>query len=158
MAIITKTTTTYKQLLSYANKLRRESLKDLKNKLKPEILELMQDGISPTQGGEWYPEYSERYKRGILSGKYKKSISPVNLKLTGKLHRSLKVKTNVKSGTITLKFTDDKAAKHDKGLGVLPVRQLLPNSGQRFHANIRLLIDRTVKNFAIRLAKKASDR
>ena len=160
MAITTKTTASYKQLLRFARDLRKEALKDLRKKINVEITELMADGISPTQGGAWHSEYSQRYKRQIAAGKYRgKSISPVNLRLTGKMYRSLSAKSNLSKGTMTLKFNDsEKALKHDKGVGRLPVRRLLPNDGEKFHANIRALIVRSVKNFAVKLAKKASDR
>ena len=159
MAITTTTTKTYKQFLSYAKKLRREVVLDLRDKLKTEVLELMEDGISPTQGGAWEPEYSQKYKSQIVAGKYPgKTISPVNLKLTGKLYRSLKSTAKIVAGTITLRFTDSKAKQHDEGLGHLPKRRLLPNDGERFQASIRTLLTRSVENFSIKLAKRSSDR
>ena len=162
MAIITKTTSSYKELLSYAKKLRKLSLKFLKKKIPNEIRQLMEDGISPTQGGEWKPDYSQRYINQINKGKGRgfgrKTISPVNLKLTGKMHRSLRAKVKVTKGIITLEFKDaEKAQGHDKGLGHLPKRRLLPNDGEKLHSSIRLLILQIVKNVSKKLEKSASD-
>lgn len=51
-------------------------------------------GISPVKGEGKYQKYSQSYKDAIKNGRYKKfskTISPVTLKLSGKLHDSFYV-------------------------------------------------------------------
>ena len=70
-------------------------------------------GISPVKGEGKYQQYSASYK-GAIKGKkfstYGKSISPVNLKLSGKLHDSFYVEPT-KTG-LTIGFNDKLADIH----------------------------------------------
>ena len=159
MPITTTTTKSYKQFLRFAKEARKRAVLSIKAKFPDEVLELLEDGTSPTQEGPWEAEYSERYKRLIADGKYPgKTISPVNLKLKGKLYKSLKSKQNVAKGRITFTFTDKKAVAHDKGLGHLPKRRLFPESNEKLHANLRKIVAQSTINPVLKLAKLASDR
>lgn len=129
--------------------------------VRDEILELLQDGISPTSDGKFKPDYSQRYIKGITAGKYPgKTISPVNLKLTGKLYESLvfKVRDTKTRTTTQIRFRARKRAKqHDEGLDGLPVRRLLPNKGEAWHVNIALIIERIIDGAMRKFVKKYSD-
>ena len=130
-------------------------------KVRDEILELLNDGISPTHQGEFKNTYSARYEKDITAGKYPgKTISPVNLKQTGKLHGSLifKVRATKSRTTAQFRFRSRKRAKeHDEGLRGLPVRRLLPNKGELWHVNIALIIDQVLSDAMRKFAKKYSD-
>jgi hypothetical protein len=118
------------------------------NRLVAVILELISKGISPVLSSRFL-RYSESYRSAImgkaffftrngavLSGEpgtkglgLGKKQSPVNLKLSGDLHRSLNY--NPSSGVVG--FTDKKAEWHNKGMGV-PERRLLPTeTGEQFN-------------------------
>ena len=163
MPIITKID---KRLRAFLKNELRDIQAEVSRKVGPEvrdeILELLQDGISPTDGGQFKQDYSQRYIKDIAAGKYTgKTISPVNLKLTGKLYESLVFKVRKTKTRITtqLRFRNRKRAKeHDEGLHGLPVRRLLPNKGESWHVNIALIIDGILTNAMRKFIKKYSDR
>ena len=159
MPIITKTTKTYKELLKFDRGVRRRSVADINKEFPKEVLDLLEDGISPTQGGPFKAFYSEVYKTLIAKGVYPtKTISPVNLKLSGRLYKSLTSKQTPAKGRISFTFKDKKAKKHDTGEGHLPVRRLFPDRGQALHTNLRQIITRSVRNATKIVAKRSSDR
>ena len=122
------------------------------NRLTSIILELISKGISPVLSSRFL-RYSDSYRQAIL-GKVRffttnagvvavrpgdkglglgKKQSPVNLKLSGDLHKSLNYKPN--SGVVG--FTDEKAEWHNKGMGV-PQRRLLPTeTGEQFNRRVQ---------------------
>lgn len=70
----------------------------------------------------------------VQSAKFQgKKVSPVNLKVTGDMHRSLSYNPN--NGIL---LADSELwVFHNEGMGNLPVRRLLPNkSGERFNRRI----------------------
>lgn len=72
-----------------------------------------------------------------LQSRYGKLKSPVNLKLTGELHKSIDTRPT-KDG-LEVYFKDEKAEWHNDGVAEnnLPARRLLPNkSGEEFNYNI----------------------
>lgn len=159
MPIKTKTTSTYKQFLGYAKKVNILAVDNLKKNVPPEVIELLRDGISPTRNGEWVDVYSQRYDNQIKSGKYpNKTISPVNLHLTGKLYSSLKTTATPARGLFTMRFTDPKAKIHDQGLQGKPVRRLFPEGSQLLHPNLTLKITQSVRSAAVTVANLVSDR
>lgn len=159
MPITTKTSKTYKELLKFDRGVRRRAVANINKEFPQEVLELLRDGISPTQGGEFKSNYSELYKKLIAAGVYgSKTISPVNLKLSGKLYKSLTSKQTPAKGRISFTFRDKKAKKHDKGEGHLPVRRLFPEKGEALHANLRQIIARSVRKAVKTVAKRSSDR
>lgn len=154
-----------KKFLSFLNNnladFKRESSIAISKYGKREILGLLKIGTSPTQGGKWKETYSKRYELEIIAGKRgAKTISPVNLKLTGKLYSSLSTKSKQPkdAAVTTFSFKDaKKARKHDQGRRGMPVRRLLPNSRESFHTNINLAIVRVLEKTLRKYAKKASD-
>ena len=160
MPIKTKYSQSYKDFKAFAKVARRVAAHEVAKDLGSEILELLEDGISPTKKGKFKKTYSNRYIQAIINGNYggDKTISPVNLKLSGQMYSCLKSDWVPYSGRIRLKFTDPVAKKHDKGLDGKPVRRLLPNTGEKFHINIQRFIVRRVKKVVAILAKIASDR
>ena len=159
MAITTKTNKTYKQLLGFVKKVNILAVDNLKKNYPGEVLELLEDGISPTRGGKWASTYSQRYIKEIKKGKYTgKTIQPVNLKLTGRMYRSLKATAVPAAGKYTIEFTDPKAKIHDQGLEGKPVRRLFPNSGEALHPNLTVIITQSYRIAAAAVAKLASDK
>ncbi len=107
--------------------------------LKKEVIDSMSKGLSPVKGGggqsggkSRYQEYSDVYKMQIKkqNGKFKdygKRVRPVNLKLTGKMHESIKSRP-IKFGVLVW-FESEIAKYHDKlGAGKSKVtRKMLPS-------------------------------
>lgn len=132
-----------KNLNKLIPEIRKNSRNKFKREIKPIILSSIEKGISPvlkggddsTSGSAKYEPYSDSYKKQIknMSGKNER---PVNLKVTGKLHRSLKVRLT-KNG-VFLWFSDKKAKYHDK-LGAGPsqvIRRMLPRKNEQFSRTI----------------------
>jgi hypothetical protein len=100
-------------------------------------------GKSPVKPGRRYQTYSDSYKRQIKTRFTFKRISPVNLKLTGKLLDSFT--TSTRGNKLRISFTDKKAVYHDEGTNKIPQRKMLPSRrGERFAR----LIERNVQRLA----------
>jgi len=99
----------------------------------------IEKGISPVKGGgsqtgrkARFVDYSKSYKDAIRKKRYSqfsKRLRPVNLKLSGKMRKSLKGRPN-RDG-ITLFYSDKKAEYHtNEGVGPRKViRRMLPGRG-----------------------------
>lgn len=143
--------------------------------LKKAILEDMKAGVSPVRGAKW-KKYSDSYKSVIRGEKTfrtvkidgqnvvkarngrdesffslaaiggRKGISPVNLKLTGELYKSLKVNTIGRK--IVVAFNDFLALVHNNlGAGKSKaIRRLLPTeSGEKFNDKITQVVEAQIK-------------
>jgi hypothetical protein len=93
-----------------------------------------------------------------LASRYGKKKSPVNLRLTGELHKSMRTVKTEKG--VEVYFDDDVVTKdgkrlsevHNDGLGGMPERRLLPNRiGEEFNFNIWRRIKKAIED-AIRKA------
>jgi len=94
-------------------KVRKKSIPKIKEIIKDTILDYMKKGNSPVSGHRPFEKYSDDYKEGIRKGYYSrfgKGIRPVNLKLSGKLHRSIKARITKHGASVW--FTDKKAKWH----------------------------------------------
>jgi len=120
----------------FIEKIGKDFKKNIAEGFGPELLNLLDKGISPVKESKnRQPEYSESYKKqikrdGLGVGK---KVRPVNLKLTGDLHKSLKIDISKENPVVT--FTDEKAEYHnDIGVGKQKVkRRLLPTgTGEEF--------------------------
>lgn len=135
--------------------------------LKKEVIDSMSKGLSPVKGGggqsggkSRYQEYSDLYKEQIKKqkGKFKdhgKRIRPVNLKLTGGLHESVRSRA-IKFGVV-IWFESELAKYHDKlGAGKSKViRKMLPSeSGQEFSRVIHKGILERLKQAILESIKK----
>lgn len=125
------------------------------------IIKQISKGISPVRGIGGFQKYSIAYKEQIrdpftIPHRLKKDkISPVNLKLTGRMHDSLSHEPS-KDG-VRLEFRDKKAFWHNNtGAGKSRViRRILPTeSGERFND---LLTQRLTGIFR-RVVKKVTSR
>lgn len=111
----------------------REDFKDeIHDKFGPELLDLIEKGVNPVkQTGNKYQKYSESYKEAIKKGRVagKNRTSPVDLKQTGALHKSLEIDISGENPRVT--FTDPKAIYHNtEGVGKNKIkRRLLPDQG-----------------------------
>jgi len=112
---------------------------DIAQHLKKRVVEFIEGGISPVKGKGRFLDYADSYKDLIRKGKLKgagKKLRPVNLKLSGKMLNSLKIR-KTKDG-FTLFFADPKAVYHDTD-GIkrndIPTgkvyRRLLPRDGEQ---------------------------
>jgi len=120
-------------------KVKRSVLLGIKKVLDNKIVDEIKSGVSPVKG-ESFDKYSESYLKAIQKKryrKYNKSVSPINLHLTGKMLKSYKSKL-IKDG-IETKFTDKKAVYHNKdGAGKSKVlRRMLPTEkGEEWNEEI----------------------
>ena len=115
-----------------------------------EILGSIRSGRSPVGGKEGgrFKKYSDSYidamGKGKLSSKKKR---PVNLELTGKMLKSIKVKQY--RDFVRVWFTDGKAKYHDKlGAGKSKTKRRLtpdPKKGENFNAGIRRRLKNTLE-------------
>jgi len=144
MAIKVKTKIDFKNVKSKLKKYQSESIKAINDEIGKLILKDIEGGRSPVKGTVRFQKYSDSYRDAIKAGRYRsfsKSRSPVNLKLTGKLLKSLQV--TMKSNKIEITFTDDLFEIHNsKGAGKSKViRRMLPtNNGELFNKSITLRI------------------
>jgi hypothetical protein len=107
------------------------------------ILTSISRGESPVDSGEWKTPYSDSYLKAIdtnpifrLLGKKK---SPVNLKLTGQLLSSLKIRPN--GNKLEVSFTDKLALYHNKELTGRLRRMLPTEDGEVFNKEISLKLN-----------------
>ena len=135
-----------------------------KREIRNSILNRIATGNSPVQGKGKFAPYSRSYKDSIkgntsfrtIEGKvipYRpafnsdrdkfrgKQIRPVNLKITGKMLKSLKIR-EIRNG-ISIIFTDPKAIFHDQeGAGKAgTIRRLLPGKDEKFYRPIQKRIN-----------------
>ena len=125
--------------------------------IKEEVISSLERGVSPVNKGGKDPQntggklrfikYSDSYTKAIKRGDYaNKKQRPVNLKLTGKLHKSIKSK--IFKDYLRVWFTDKKAKYHNElGAGKSgTIRRLVPDpkKGEQFNAGIRRRIRNTL--------------
>lgn len=135
---------------------------DISKHLKKRVVEFIENGISPVKGKGRFLDYADSYKDKIRKRKLKenKKLRPVNLKLSGKMLRSLKIR-GTKEG-FTLFFADIKAKYHDTN-GIkrndIPTgkvfRRLLPKAerGESMSDVINQEIEEKLSNFVERNIK-----
>lgn len=109
------------------------------------IIKSLEKGVSPVKGKGRFLGYSDSYFDAIQAGRYQrfgKNTRPVNLKLSGKLYKSLKV-TKTKTGFI-VKFTRKVGkwnlaeihTKYGPGGKSEYIRPMLPQDGERLSDSI----------------------
>ena len=134
-------------------------------------------GVSPVRGQRLFKKYSQSYKDGIR-GKVKfrtingrvipmagpdprlkgKALSPVNLKLTGKMMRSLFCRVNGNRTNIGFKskiadFHNRLGIPRKSGINI--VRRMLPtNRGEDFNRSIEIAIQRLLDTIVRRFINK----
>lgn len=149
--------------LTIAERVKEPFKKNVKKFIKEEVVKSIERGVSPVEKGGKDPKsssgqlrykgYSDIYKKQMRTRYKNKKQRPVNLKLTGKLLRSIKAKYT-KEG-VRVWFTDKKAKYHDKlGAGKSKViRRMIPHDGEKFNAGISRKIVNALKE-AIKSSKK----
>lgn len=137
----------------------RNSRDPAKALMKREVLNSIARGVSPAKGGgdqtggsARFVRYSESYINAILKGRFarfSKRLRPVNLKLSGKMLRSIKT-LNTKTG-FTIFFSDRLADIHqNQGAGRRKVkRKLLPDArkGETFSRVITNKLVKLIQSF-----------
>lgn len=106
--------------------------------VKREIQSRIGRGLSPVEGHGKFEDYSPSYKKQISStiGKvYGKKLRPVNIKLSGKLRDSLKVRATLTG--LVIWFSDKKAAWINRPENPsMPRRAILPLTREKFNNKI----------------------
>lgn len=134
--------------------------------VKDQILDDLSSGVSPVRGKR-FEKYSKAYKDQIKKGRYSsdgKSVSPVNLKLSGDMIKTLFVK--VKSGFLNKKLTMEVGfssflAKVHNNLGASKkkvIRRIVPKTGEKFNTKITNIIQKELKDAISTVAKKINRR
>ena len=116
--------------------------------MKQEVDESIARGVSPVKGQGRFKDYSKSYKEQIRKGrfsKHQKRLRPVNLKLTGKMRKSLKARV---TATGIVLFYSSPIAKYHNKLGAgksKTIRRLLPvEQGEEFS---RVITNKMIKFF-----------
>jgi len=134
MPVILKTNLTLNKLIpDIKSNFAKDSAKDVKKLITDEIL----SGKSPVAGGEYKRTYSDSY------AKTKGRRSPVDLKVTGKLLRSIKSFITAR-GNVSIFFSSPIAKFHDLPGLARVLRQMLPKGSQVFIGKIQ---NRIVKGY-----------
>ncbi len=145
-----KTTRKNDLLKKYASKIKnmRESFSKLVGVALPKlIIDEILSGISPVRNHK-FKTYAPSYKKAIVKyySKKGKSISPVNMKLSGKMLNSIRfIKGSRLIDLAEISFTDPKARYHTvdgiKRKDGVVKRKLLPiGRGEKFNAEISDMI------------------
>lgn len=126
--------------------------------IRDEILERIAKGRSPVKNGGNFEKYSDSYKKQIRRRRYPgKSIRPVNLKLSGKMLKSLfvKIRSNAARLVYTIGFNSEIAEYHNDGTNKMPARRLLPTKkGETLAKPILTIIRRILEQSVNRVAKR----
>ena len=135
-------------------------------KTKQAILQDIATGISPVQGKGKLQKYSDGYIDQIEKGKFKntigtKRISPVNLRLSGDLTRSLKAYAAGvgRNFRLVLSWEHFLAVIHNtRGAGKSKViRRMLPTQkGEKFNRRITQVILSELKKATLKVVKRIS--
>ena len=125
--------------------IRKEFIRTAPMVLESEILKTIMRGNNPTnKGRRRYPRYSEGYQKAIKKGNVagKHSVRPVNLKVSGDLLRSIKVRPISGGKGFRVEFKHFLADIHNR-LGPAgnkrAIRRMLPRDdvpGEEFSNNI----------------------
>lgn len=109
------------------------------------IQNLIKKGISPVEGFGRFQRYSDSYRNSIRNKSIdKKTVSPVNLFLTGEMLESLRAIR--KNDKVFVEFTDEKARYHQDGSDKMPMRRVLPEKrGEKFTKRVQQLIMKALK-------------
>jgi len=135
-------------VLKQTLKAQDEFLRRADKELPPVIISQIEKGISPVDGEGRFVEYSDAYKKQIKdkSLPVPKKQRPVNLKLTGKLLKS--IKSTVSSNILTITFTNFLAEIHSiLGAGKSKtIRKMLPfEKGDDFNPAINRVLKKILK-------------
>ncbi len=138
-----KITKNLRDLKMLASKIKRQFNRGVSRELPDLIREDILAGVSPVKGFGRFKKYSESYRDQINKGKFTgKRKSPVNMKLTGEMLKSLIGR--VSRGDVVIKFRNELADIHNRQGAGKPkvVRRLLPtNSGEEFNRKISQKIE-----------------
>lgn len=147
-----------KQITDLIKRFTRDSQRGSERLIEAAIRKDILRGVSPVKGKR-FKKYSDSYRKKIGAGKIQgKSKSPVNMKLTGEMLRSLKAKVRgIRTFRVVITFNDFKADIHNRlGAGKSKVkRRLLPTrSGEEFNDTITDKILRHLSKALDRITRK----
>ena len=130
-----------------------------------EMKRLIASGQSTIQGSGRFPSYKESYVARIKSSyqsRYRKTVRPINLKLTGDFLSNLTSKIVSRGTEITTEvgFYDNlsklKEQGHREGANGQKERPIIPNENERFSASVRKAVADIYRGRISALAKKLS--
>lgn len=144
-------------LLRFPKEVSSNFSRALKDVIGDMIISELNAGKSPVRGKK-FKKYSDSYVSQMGKGDLRgKKDRPVNLKVTGELHKSLVIRQIKKTGSLFIKFTSDLADIHNRrGAGrSKEVRRMLPtNNGERFNIKITRLIKSVLERAVKKSVKK----
>ena len=138
-------------------KFKKVAGKQLERAYREEILKSIGKGVSPVKGQGRFEKYSKSYTDAIKNkrySQYNKRTRPVNLKLSGKLWKSLKVKA--RTNKLIVSFDNKLADIHNRlGAGKSKtVRRMLPTEkGEQFNRSIQLRVREVLTRIANNIFK-----
>jgi len=131
-------------LMKKSKQAQKETLAKWKKAATPVVKQEIQGrigrGLSPVEGEDNFEPYSESYKKQIsstLGSRHGKKLRPVNIKLTGRLRKSLKVRAITKG--LVVWFSDKKAKwinNPQADSNNMPRRAILPLTNEKFNKKI----------------------
>lgn len=125
--------------------------------LPKDIVDDIEQGISPVKNKGRFERYSDSYRKQIDSSSLLKAVgkrvSPVNMKVSGQLLNSIYAR--VKKGRVIVGFKDRLADIHNRlgaGKKAKTVRRLLPTEDKEvFNRGIQIKLEERVKRVARRI-------
>ena len=119
-----------------------------KRSVPAKMVSLMRKGTSPVAGHE-FASYSDSYINAIEKGRYSqysKAKTPVNLKLSGDLHKSIVAEENESGFSV---FTENPIAEyHQDGTDNMSARKIFPEEGDSFHSSVSDLLDKSLRRIS----------
>lgn len=115
-------------LRRFIDQVKKEFNEETRAYLADAIAEEILSGKSPVTGKN-FERYSPSY------AKKKGRFEPVDLLKNGDMLNSLKIEQDTR-GNLVISFEDEKAEWHNKGMGKLPKRKILPAKNESFSPKI----------------------
>lgn len=137
-----------KDLKTNAQKEVKKSLKAAAALMKEDIVETIESGNSPVKGNRRFKGYSENYKDDINDGRYSrygKKIRPVNLKLSGRMLKSIAARLT--NNGFVIYFTSKLAKIHStEGPGghAEYIRKVTPTGSEQWKASVMLRAEKYI--------------
>lgn len=135
--------------------------KQAAEQMKKDVVDTILRGNSPVKNFKRFEPYSDSYKSAIRKGRYRafgKLLRPVNLKLSGRLLKSIAARQTLKGFTI---YFTNKLAKIHSILGAgkkKVIRKLFPSGNEKWKESVvagakEIITNATEKEIAIKMRR-----
>lgn len=124
--------------------IKKKFSKDLKREIADEIIMDILQGKSPVRNHTFKP---------YADVKYKGRKRPVDMNVSGKMLKSLKVKQD-RLGRLLIEFKSKIAGYHQEGTRKMPQRKLLPSKGELFNIRLTKFIKQVLNKAVKKVTRK----